>query len=542
MQATTNNDNSILVHNDYVFYDSRHVMLPPIDNICELFLKFFGNSDSIEVISKLLEIEIVAVVKQPYGKHSSFFRRNHTHSFESLIVSCALNKIENAKPCCSLNNLSDGGFIMEIPIYINNLCTGYIICGPFLMTENTESDASVSLLPIIVPEKLQIMMYKICERGSKLLADSVKYQRRPNRIQKIEIDSDMLFSYSNIFIFDIISDTYIISPDICDIFGFNCTRHYTFADYIASVIESDRQRVVEFCKRNILLGSKDYVLETTITRASDGQNVDIEISGAIIKDKSGRSIKTIGSVKDVTELNRTHDRLCEEVANKNRLIKIIGHDLKNPFNGMIGFSELLKINLEQHNYEEAAEYAEIIKQAASEGYELLVNLLDYSTSQSVDMITVKKEFDIFKTVDSILKLSSAQAMKKGITLFNQIKEPTIVFSDENKINTILRNLISNAIKFCYQDGIIMICATVEDDEMKISISDTGESISPARLKSINAAHNISSTNGTAYESGTNIGLRLCHSYLKALGLRLMATSDDGVTTFAFTIETKKPAQ
>ena len=126
-------------------------------------------------------------------------------------------------------------------------------------------------------------------------------------------------------------------------------------------------------------------------------------------------------------------------------------------------------------------------------------------------------------------------MKKGITLDNRIAEPTIIFSDENKINTILRNLISNAIKFCYQDGIVMIKADIDGTNVHIAISDTGQSISSARLQCINHANDVSSTNGTAQENGTSIGLKLCHAYLKALGSKLEADCEDGVTTFKFSI-------
>lgn len=530
------NDNSISIYSDFVSYESRQGALPDIANMSEMFLKLFGNSDSIAVIASLLDIEIAAVMQQPYGKHSSFFKTHHSHRFDMLIVSSALNKIQNARPLSSINALSDGCLMLEIPIYINDLCIGYIVAGPFYMSEEAASTA-VGSVPVILPEKVKMITKQISEAGSKILGNSCKYLRQPNNLQNVKVDAEMVFNFGNIFIFDIITDTYVISPNICDIFGYQYHRRYTFADFIHSIVEDDRQRVVELCKKRVLLGDDDYVIETTIIRENDGQPVNIEISGAIIKDPDGMSVKTVGYVKDVTELNRTHDKLCEEISNKNRLIKIIGHDLKNPFNGMIGFSELLNINLQQHNYEEASEYAEIIKQAASEGYELLVNLLDYSTSQAGDMTVVKKEFDLFKTVDSILKLSSAQAMKKGITLHNRIEEPTMIFSDENKINTILRNLISNAIKFCYQDGIIMINADFNDGNISIAVSDTGESIPSTRLQSINSAHDISSTSGTAYESGTSIGLKLCHAYLKALGSRLVASCGDGVTTFWFTIET-----
>lgn len=535
MTATLNNDNSIFISNDCVSYDSRRGVSPNITMMCEFFLKFFSSSDSIRVIANILNIEIVAVVQQPYGKHSSFFKEHLSHRFDSLIVSSALGKIENAKPLSSLNNLSDGSLLLEIPIFINDYCAGYIIAGPFYMSEESAGGTSNSV-PVIQPDKVNMITRDICEIGSKILSDCSKYLRKPNNFHRVKIDADMVFNFGNIFLFDITSDTYVISPNICDIFGYKYDRRYTFANFIESIVENDRQRVVDFCKRNILLGDKDYVIETTIIRQTDGQLVNIEISGSIIKDKNGRSIKTVGYVKDVTDLNTTHDRLCQEISNKNRLIKIIGHDLKNPFNGMIGFSEILKVDLDQQNYEEAAEYAEIIKQAASEGYELLVNLLDYSTSQSGDMQIVKKEFDIYKTVDSILKLSSTQAMKKGITLENHIEFPTMIFSDENKINTILRNLISNAIKFCYQDGIVMIIAEPKGDSIRIAVSDTGENIPAFRLQEINNAHEVSSTNGTAYESGTSIGLKLCHTYLQALDSHLVATSGDGVTTFEFTIK------
>lgn len=544
MKATLNNDNSISIYNDYVHYDSREGVTPNVETLGELFLKFFSISDSMKAIANLLDIEIVAVMRQPYGKHSAFFREHHTHRFDSLMVSSALNKMENAMPRSSLNNLSDGSLILETPIYINDSCAGYIIGGPFYMSAESAGGESGSV-PVIQPDKVKLIARNISETGCKILADCSKYLRKPSNFHNVKVDADMVLNFGNIYIFDITSDTYVISPYICDIFGCNYNQRYTLDDFINAIVEDDRQRVVDFCNQNILLDDKDYVIETTIIRANDGQSVDVEISGSVITDKNGRSVKTVGYVKDVTELNQTHDKLRQEINNKNRLIKIIGHDLKNPFNGMIGFSELLKLDLEQRNYEEAAEYAEIIKQAASEGYELLVNLLDYSTSQSGDMTIVKKEFDLFKTVDSILKLSSAQAMRKGITLENHVVFPSMVFSDENKINTILRNLISNAIKFCYQDGIIMINADYVGDSIHIAVSDTGENIPTSRLQCINNGNDVPSTNGTAYEIGTSIGLKLCHTYLEALDSRLVATSGDGVTTFEFTIKAtsdrEKPA-
>ncbi len=535
MKTTLDNDNTILINNDYVSYDSRQGVLYNVETVNELFLKFFSNSECIKGLSDILDIELVTVVKQPYGKHSTFFKGNHTHRFDSLIVSTALNKINNAKPIYSLTNLSDGSLIYEIPIFIDDECVGYIIGGPFYMSADS-ANMKPGSVPVITPDKVKKIVRKTSEVGNKILADCFRYLRKPNNFHKVKIDAESVFKYGNIFLYDLTSDTYIISPNICDIFGYQYDKRYTLSDFLNSVVESDRQRVADFCHQYILLGSDDYLIETMVTRENDGELVDVEIFGSVIKDNDGHTVKAVGHVKDVTELKRTHDKLCEEVNNKNRLIKIIGHDLKNPFNGMIGFSEILKVDLDQQNYEEAAEYAEIIKQAASEGYELLVNLLDYSSSQSGDMSVVKKEFDIFKTVDSILKLSSAQAMRKGITLENHIAFPTMIFSDENKINTILRNLISNAIKFCYQDGIIMIIAEPKGDSIRIAVSDTGENIPSTRLQSINSAHDISSTTGTAYESGTSIGLKLCHTYLHALDSRLVATSGDGVTTFEFTIK------
>ena len=213
MKATLNNDNSISIFNGYVSYESRQGASSNVTMISELFLKYFSNSDSIRVIAKLLDIEIVAVMQQPYGKHSTFFLDHHTHRFDILMVSTALNKIQNARPLYSLNNLSDGSLIFEIPIYINDTCAGYIIGGPFYMSEESAGAASDSV-PVIKPEKVKTMARSIIDTGNKILAECYKFLRKPSNFHNVKVDADIVLKFGNIFVFDITSDTYVISPNM----------------------------------------------------------------------------------------------------------------------------------------------------------------------------------------------------------------------------------------------------------------------------------------------------------------------------------------
>ncbi|MCQ2249495.1 MAG: PAS domain-containing sensor histidine kinase [Bacteroidales bacterium] len=501
----------------------------------EMFLKYVSTSNEISIISKMLDIEIVAVTKTPFGKRSKFFKTHENHHFENLIISEAQSKFSSPNPNCVIQRVGDGRLVIEIPVFLNGECFAYILMGLFF-TSNADAEQSSCTAPILSISQIEIACKEICNLGNKYMSWCYKYVRQDEH-DGVKYDADMLFNYGSFYDYNLVADTFMLSKRTAEIFDWDYKNVFCYNDFVNVVVEGDRQRIAYFMRNTVLMGSDDYVFDTTIVRKSDGRHVDIEIAGTLIKDPSGNNIRTLGYITDITELKRTQAELKDEVDSKNRIIRIIGHDLKNPFNGIIGFSELLGINLEQGNYTEACEFADIIRRSAAEGYDLLTNLLDYSNSQTGRQKMEISEFDLYKTVDSIVKLSAAQSLKKGITLHNSIGKNTMLYSDEYKISTIIRNLTSNALKFCIKDGVVIIeCANSGNDTIRIAVSNTGDPIPEPKLSRINKGLVVESSYGTAYEQGTSIGLNLCHSFLKALDSKLVATCNEGITTFSFEIK------
>ncbi len=501
----------------------------------EMFLKFVSTSNEISIMSKMLDIEIVAIAKTPFGKRSKFFQNHRSNHFYTLIAASAIEKMNNPSPNCTLQRIGDGRLLMEIPVYLNGNCIAYILMGMFF-TSQEDAQQSSCTAPIVPISQIEIACREICALGNKYLSWCYKYVRQEEKCE-IHYDAHMLFNYGSFYDYDIVSDTFMLSKRTADIFGWDYKNMFRYSDFMNAIVEADRQRVAYFMRNTVMVGNDDYVIDATIIRKNDGKPVDIEVAGTIMKDKQGHNIRTLGYITDITELKKTQAELKEEINSKNRIIRIIGHDLKNPFNGIIGFSELLCINLKQGNYEEACEFSDIIKRSAAEGYDLLMNLLDYSNSQTGRQKMEISEFDLNKTIDSITKLSAAQALRKDITLHNSIPPNTMVYSDEYKISTVVRNLTSNALKFCIKGGVVIIESQIQGNgSIRISVSNTGEPIPEQKLYRINNALEVESSYGTANEKGTSIGLNLCHSLLKALDSKLSATCCEGITTFMFDIK------
>lgn len=522
-----NNDNAILFR-DYIFLEIFNDDVP-VSVVGELFLKLFSSSNEIRIISDLFDLEVVAVMKSPYAKHSRFFKKHSNPRFDTIVVSQAIARIGN--PClgATLSNIDDNRFVLDMPIFLGSQCIGYVMCGLFYSSVNFAENSKSAVLNT---HQIAAISKNIAKYGSSILQSCFKFTRQETFNNYY--DYKMLFNYGSFYDYNLMGDTFVLSKQCAGIFGWNLRDHYTYNDFVQSVVPADRQRVTLFMRNQIFLGDSNYLLETTIQRPNDGKLVDIQISGTIIKDNEGYNVRTLGTIYDVSLLKETQERLKEENEAKNRLLRIIGHDLKNPFNGLIGFSDLLISDIQHGNYDEAVEFASIIKQSAIEGYDLLVNLLDYSTSQAQNLTANYSEFDLFAIVDSISRLSSAQACRKGISLENHVQPGTIIYSDENKVNTVLRNLISNAIKFCYKDGTVVVEAVCEtENAIRISVSDTGVDIPDEKLALINKSRSVESTRGTAQEKGTSIGLKMCHTFLNLLGTKLVASSGDGLTTFYF---------
>jgi signal transduction histidine kinase/ligand-binding sensor domain-containing protein len=220
--------------------------------------------------------------------------------------------------------------------------------------------------------------------------------------------------------------------------------------------------------------------------------------------------------------------LKELNTSKDKFFSIIAHDLKNPFNSIIGFSDMLNEEIKVDNPLRVHEFARLINVSAVQTLKLLENLLEWAESQRGKIPFNPVLLKVNDLIEEEFLVLGDMAVAKNIALENTIQSRIVVFADRNMLKTVFRNLISNAIKFTHKNGKIEVHATDNQDMVEIAISDNGigmSEITKAKLFKIDA--NVS-TKGTENEKGTGLGLFLCKEFVEKHGGKIRAESKQGL--------------
>jgi len=240
------------------------------------------------------------------------------------------------------------------------------------------------------------------------------------------------------------------------------------------------------------------------------------------------------NIRDITdhkkaeeELNKSKTLLMEANATKDRFFSIIAHDLKSPFNSILGFSEILVNRIKNKDYYDIENYAQIINDSSHRAMNLLTNLLEWSRSQTGKIKFNPEHFNFTDTVNDVVELSNDSALLKSITISKKIPNNTYVFADQSMIKTILRNLISNAIKYTNQGGKILISLNQNQKEFVVSVSDNGVGIKKEKIEILFRIDSNYSSLGTNNETGTGLGLLLCKEFIEFHDGKIWAKSKLG---------------
>ncbi|MGM0532422.1 MAG: ATP-binding protein, partial [Bacteroidota bacterium] len=240
------------------------------------------------------------------------------------------------------------------------------------------------------------------------------------------------------------------------------------------------------------------------------------------------------------EINRKNEELQSLNAAKDKFFSIISHDLKNPFNSILGFSSLLVDRLISGDVEEGLKYGEFIKASANHAYDLLVNLTEWAMSQTGRIDYKPDIIDLQDVVQEVIPIFKDIASQKGVDIKTEINESYQVYADRAMLATILRNLISNAIKFLKSGGEVVLSAKMNNDEVLVLISDTGVGMSPDIQDKLFRLEESFSTEGTQSEKGTGLGLVLCKEFVERHNGKIWVESRENEgTTFYFTIPKEK---
>jgi len=217
-------------------------------------------------------------------------------------------------------------------------------------------------------------------------------------------------------------------------------------------------------------------------------------------------------------------------ATKDKFFSIIAHDLKNSFNGLLGYSDILLSDFDRFPDEEKKTIVSAIRQVSEGTYKLLQNLLDWARVQTGNIQFVIEDFDLKAFISDELNLQIELAAKKGITIEFDSTHDVNVKADKNMLLTILRNIFSNAIKFSKKDSKITIKLDSNDKFGIVTVTDNGVGISPENIQKIFKVNGNYKTHGTDNEEGTGLGLILCKEFILKNNGDITLVSDLGKGT------------
>jgi signal transduction histidine kinase len=236
--------------------------------------------------------------------------------------------------------------------------------------------------------------------------------------------------------------------------------------------------------------------------------------------------EVLARVNTQLNLQQAHVRLKELNETKDKLFSIIAHEIRNPFSNIINFSELILENIDNYNKEKLKEVLRAVHIDALKSFDMLENLLMWSRSQLKDNLKVNMQPVLLnELVDEVLTFHKEALINKDLQVAKNIDISTMIFADINMAKTIIRNLISNAIKFTNQ-GEIRLTSDESDDQVLFQVQDTGMGIEEENLDNIFDL-NYFTTKGTYEEAGSGLGLVITKEFVELNGGKISVDSKPG---------------
>ena len=350
----------------------------------------------------------------------------------------------------------------------------------------------------------------------------------PDIVIRYQINGKILDYHITIFE-NIIKDKNIISKNLFNILPKELADNIVRLS--AEAIKTNQVQLFEF--DSLLNGQKNYkevrIVNLPIDKPVSSEEECIVIFRDITERKTAQTemtkyLNTINESRNILEqknieLSLLNKKLIESEqelkalnASKDKFFSIIAHDLRGPFTSLLGFSEYLATEINDIPEDELNVISQNILKASRSTFNLLENLLQWSRIQTGRLIFNPEEFRIGKIISKMIDLYAANASSKNITLSVDITKDLKVLADINMIETIFRNLISNAIKFTNLNGIIKVLLSEERDFAVIRVKDNGIGIKDFVKENLFRIDQNVSTPGTQKEEGSGLGLILCKEF------------------------------
>ena len=298
--------------------------------------------------------------------------------------------------------------------------------------------------------------------------------------------------------------------------------------------------LLETLKENERYKSIFVVMITGQKVTSEDQAKGLELGADGYLNRQIDSRELVARIEAFLRHKRTIDELNKANLALNKFFSIIAHDLKGPLTGLLHLTEMMANEKENFTTFEFIESSKLLNKSANNIYQLLSNLLEWARIKKGAIHYSPQVFDLSSIISSTISILEQRATQKGIKLINQNESLLEVYADINMSRTILRNLISNAIKFTKRGGVIVVnVLPSENNNLEVSISDNGIGMSREWINKLFVLGENVGTKGTDGELSTGLGLILCKEFLELNKGRIWAESKIGKgSIFYFTIPRK----
>jgi len=293
---------------------------------------------------------------------------------------------------------------------------------------------------------------------------------------------------------------------------------------------------------DIYSGKKPPIFEHGF-KTPKGKLVYLECSVTPLFNEANEVTGALGIARDITDKRKAQDELKEGkealeelVKTKDKFLSVIAHDLRDPFNVLIGYSDLILSDFDDISKEDLKKYIQAINNSSNNSFSLLKNLIDWSKTESKLLVYTPEKLNISRIISRTIESLKFSAEIKNIKIKFNFEKDIYLLADDNMFKTVLRNLITNSIKYSYKHSEIIISLLEEKNQFIIKIEDTGAGISKENKEKLFLNNHNFTERGTTNEKGSGLGLLICKEFIKKWNGRLWIESElrEG-STFSFSI-------
>lgn len=333
-----------------------------------------------------------------------------------------------------------------------------------------------------------------------------------------------------VFVKDAESRLLLVNDAFCEIF--HLARQDVIGKTLAEHVPPEERESFLAIDRQVIADGVENINEESLTVEGHSPHIISTRKSRFIDGDGKRYL--VGIIRDITDrykammaLEESQAKLKELNKTKDKMFSIISHDLRSPMASLLGLSELIADDDVDLDEGERKKYFELIFQSIKDTNQLLNNLLGWARSQTGALKVESSDFLLHTAVDEVVQLLHSAASVKGIRLESKVPAHLELSTDRNIFETLLRNLISNAIKFTESGGSIKVMAYEEGPYTRIGVRDTGIGMSEEQRAGLFQLSTTHSTRGTADEKGSGLGLLLCKELVEKLGGCISVSSRPG---------------